>query len=74
LGEDNSDPIKVHPEFNSGSSPQPSIRALATEFSKNFGREDIVSISEAVLLVIEFKNVTLNWEQRINPSYGALPL
>jgi len=31
LGEDNSDPIKVHPELNSGSSPRPSVRVLATE-------------------------------------------
>jgi len=30
LGEDNSDPIKVHPELNSVSSPGPSVRMLAT--------------------------------------------
>jgi len=31
LGEGNSDPIKVHRELNSVSSPQPSVRMLATE-------------------------------------------
>ena len=36
LGEGNSDPIKVHPELNSVSSPRPSVCALATEiFPKN---------------------------------------
>jgi len=30
LGEDNSDPIKVHPELNSASTPRPCVRALAT--------------------------------------------
>ena len=31
VGEDNSDPIKVHPELNIGSSPRLSVRVLATE-------------------------------------------
>jgi len=33
LGEDNSDPIKVHPELNRISSPRPCVRALA---ARNF--------------------------------------
>ena len=35
LGEDNSDPIKVHPELSSISSPRPSVHDL----TQNFGRE-----------------------------------
>jgi len=31
LGEDNSDPIKVHLELKNVSSPRPSVSALATE-------------------------------------------
>ena len=31
MGEDNSEPIKVHSELNSGSSSRPSVRLLATE-------------------------------------------
>jgi len=40
LGEDNSDLIQVHPDFNSVSSLRPSVRVLAIEiFFKNSGRE-----------------------------------
>ena len=31
LGEDNSNPFKVHPELNCVSSPRPSVRVLTTE-------------------------------------------
>ena len=31
LGEDNSDPIKVHPELKRVSPPQPCVRVLVTE-------------------------------------------
>jgi len=37
LGEDNSDPIKVHSELNSVSSPRPSARDQ--NFPQKFGRE-----------------------------------
>jgi len=37
LGEDKSDPINVHPELNSSSSPRPCVGVR--NFFKNFGRE-----------------------------------
>jgi len=39
LGEDNSDPIKVHPELNSVSSPRQCSRARV----RNFGKFSVVS-------------------------------
>jgi len=40
LGEDNTDPVKVHPELNSVSSPRPSVRVLMT---KNFPKTSVAS-------------------------------
>jgi len=72
LGEDNSDPIKVHPELNSGSSSRPSVRAR--NFSQNFGREHVNAPINTTRLVgdyeIEAAIVSCIYEiARFQPSF-----
>jgi len=77
LGEDNSDPIKVHPELHCVSSLQPGIRGR--NFSKNFGRE----LELCTVVVIVWDNGVVQWVGHLTqirkiqvsqPSYADHPL
>ena len=83
LGEDNSDPIKVHPEPNCISSPRQSVRVLATEtfpkVSMAITRIHLLSIGHHLYLLNRlypdfFGLISMTYEFSIAPSSVKLVL